>query len=41
MVSGLNLAMLLRVWNYRDRPIDTLVRKAVDGGKRGIKAVHP
>lgn len=41
MVSGLNLAMLLRVWNYRDQPLDVLVKKAVEGGRRGIEAVHP
>jgi len=41
MVSGLNLAMLLRVWNYRDQPLKTLARKAVEGGKRGIEVVSP
>ena len=41
MVSGLNLAMLLRVWNYRDRPLAVLARKAVEGGKRGIEVVNP
>ena len=37
MVTGLNLAMLMSVWNYRDQPLGILVRKAVDGGRRGIK----
>jgi mannose/fructose-specific phosphotransferase system component IIA len=41
MVSGLNLAMLLRVWNYRDQPLKVLARKAVEGGKRGIEVVNP
>jgi len=41
MVSGLNLAMLLRVWNYRDQPLGVLARKAVEGGKRGIEVVNP
>ena len=41
MVSGLNLAMLLRVWNYRDQPLGALARKAVEGGKRGIEVVNP
>lgn len=37
MVTGINLAMLLSVWNYRDRPLGLLARKAVDSGHRGIK----
>jgi PTS system ascorbate-specific IIA component len=37
MVTGLNLAMLICVWNYRDQPLGILVRKAVDRGRRGIK----
>ena len=37
MVTGVNLAMLLSVWNYRDRPLGLLARKAVDSGGRGIK----
>ena len=41
MVSGLNLAMLLRAWNYRDQPLEVLARKAVQGGKRGIEVVTP
>lgn len=39
MVSGINLAMLLRVWNYRNQSLEVLARKAVAGGKRGIEAV--
>ena len=39
-VTGINLAMLLRVWNYRDLPIDKLAQKAVTGGKRGIEAIE-
>ena len=38
-VTGINLAMLLRVWNYRDLPLDNLAKKAVTGGKRGIEAI--
>ncbi len=37
MVTGVNLAMLLSVWNYRDQPIGLLARKAVEAGRRGIK----
>jgi PTS system ascorbate-specific IIA component len=41
MVSGINLAMLIRVWNYRDTPLESLAHKAVQGGRRGIEAFHP
>jgi len=41
MVTGINLAMLIRVWNYRDTPLESLIHKAVQGGKRGVEAFHP
>ena len=37
MVTGINLAMLLSVWNYRDQPMGLLARKAVEAGRRGVK----
>lgn len=37
MVTGINLAMLLSVWNYRRQPLGLLARKAVESGRRGIK----
>lgn len=37
MVTGLNLAMLLSVWNYRTKPLGLVARKAVESGRRGIK----
>jgi hypothetical protein len=33
----LNLAMLICVWNYRKQPLGMLARKAIDGGRRGVK----
>jgi len=36
MVSGLNLAMLIRVWNYRDKPLPQLIKLATEGGVRDI-----
>ena len=36
LVSGLNLPMLIRVMNYRVRPLDELEDIAIDGGKNGI-----
>jgi len=37
MVTGLNLAMLMSVWNYRSQPLGLLARKAVESGRRGVK----
>jgi len=36
VVSGLNLAMLIRVWNYRDKPLRQLVDLATAGAIRDI-----
>ncbi|MDX1555316.1 MAG: PTS sugar transporter subunit IIA [Xanthomonadales bacterium] len=36
VVSGVNLPMLLRAWNYREHPLDELARRAVEGGLKGI-----
>jgi PTS system ascorbate-specific IIA component len=36
LVSGLNLAMLIRVWNYRNKPLRQLVKLATDGAIRDI-----
>jgi PTS system ascorbate-specific IIA component len=41
MVTGINLAMLIRVWNYRDIPLEPLAHKAVQGGKRGVGVFGP
>ena len=38
VVSGLNLPMLIRVFNYVTEDLETLSRKAVKGGIRGIQA---
>lgn len=35
-VAGVNLPMLLRVACYSNKPLDELVRRAVDGGKECI-----
>ncbi|MCB1774453.1 MAG: PTS fructose transporter subunit IIA [Gammaproteobacteria bacterium] len=36
VLSGLNLPMLVRVFNYPDDDLDTLASKAAEGGTRGI-----
>lgn len=37
MVTGVNLAMLLRAYNYRELSLERVVRKAVEGGKSAVK----
>ena len=41
MVTGINLSMLIRVWNYRETPLESLTHIAVEGGKRGVEAFQP
>lgn len=36
LISGLNLPMLIRAWNYRDRPLAELRNLVVDGGRAAI-----
>lgn len=36
VISGLNLPMLLRIFNYPDDDLQTLASKAAEGGTRGI-----
>jgi PTS system ascorbate-specific IIA component len=36
VLSGLNLPMLLRIFNYPGDDLDTLASKAAEGGSRGI-----
>jgi len=37
IISGLNLPMLIRVLNYRQRPLQQLAVIAVEGGHKGIQ----
>lgn len=41
VVAGLNLPMLLRVFNYPKLDLDTLAAKAVSGGRDGVMLVQP
>ncbi len=36
LLSGVNLPMLVRLFNYRDAPLQSLTRKILEGGKMGI-----
>lgn len=40
-VAGVNLPMLIRALTYRDRPLATLVTKAVSGGCEGVIRIPP
>ena len=37
LTSGLNLAMLIRAWNYRNMPPDQLAEMAAEGALRDIR----
>ena len=39
-VSGLNLPMLLRVFNYAEQDLDDLARTAASGGRSGVVEGH-
>jgi mannose PTS system EIIA component len=41
MVSGLNLAMLIRAWNYRQQALLRLAEIAAEGAVRDIREFHP
>jgi PTS system ascorbate-specific IIA component len=36
VVGGVNLPMLMRVWNYRDKSLADLKSAALEGGRRGV-----
>jgi PTS system mannose-specific IIA component len=40
-VAGVNLPMLIRALTYRDRPLATLITKAVSGGCEGVLRIPP
>jgi mannose/fructose-specific phosphotransferase system component IIA len=37
MVTGVNLAMLIRACNYREQTLEQVVQKAAEGGKSAVK----
>ena len=39
-VSGLNLSMLIRIFNYPHLGLEALTEKAVSGGKKGINLLN-
>ena len=39
-VSGLNLPMLMRVFNYAEQELDELARTAASGGRTGVVEGH-
>jgi mannose/fructose-specific phosphotransferase system component IIA len=41
VLGGLNLAMLIRAWSYRDRPVAELARLALEGGRKALLELQP
>lgn len=41
LVTGMNLAMLIRAWNYRDQPPERLAQLAAEGAVRDIRECRP
>ena len=39
-VAGVNLPMLVRATTYRDRDLDTMIKKAISGGCDGVLHVE-
>ncbi|MCG6938986.1 MAG: hypothetical protein LJE83_12550 [Gammaproteobacteria bacterium] len=39
LITGVNLPMVIRLLNYRDEPVETLVQKALEGACQGIKYI--
>lgn len=40
MVTGINLAMLVCVYSYRNMPFGALVRKAAECGRKAVKIIQ-
>jgi PTS system ascorbate-specific IIA component len=40
-IAGVNLPMLLRALTYRERPLATLLTKAISGGCEGVVRIPP
>jgi PTS system ascorbate-specific IIA component len=40
-VAGVNLPMLIRALTYREKPLATIVAKAVSGGCEGVLRIPP
>ncbi|WP_020649683.1 PTS sugar transporter subunit IIA [Solimonas variicoloris] len=41
VIAGVNLPMLVRIFNYPKLALPEMVRNAVEGGTRGIVVSHP
>ena len=39
VVSGINLSMLLHIFNYPNLPLKDLTKKAIEGGKDGVMKI--
>ena len=41
VIAGVNLPMLIRALTYREKPLSTLITKAVSGGCEGVLRIPP
>jgi len=39
-LSGVNLSMLIRALTYRDKSLESLIEKALSGGKEGVMRIY-
>ena len=39
-LSGVNLSMLIRALTYRDKSLESLVEKALSGGREGVMRIY-
>ena len=37
LISGVNLPMIIRLLNYRNETVESLIQKTLDGAKKGIQ----
>ena len=41
LITGVNMAMIIRLLNYRNKDEQTLIKKALDGAKKSIQNITP
>lgn len=41
LITGVNLAMIIRLLNYRNEDEQTLIERALDGAKKSIQHITP
>ena len=41
LITGVNMAMIIRLLNYRNKDEQTLIKKALDGAEKSIQNITP